>query len=462
MPSPFQGIETSRRALNAFQRSLDTTGHNIANVNTQGYSRQRAELAVGIPNTYSAGRNINLGSGVNLVQISRARDTFLESRRQDINGDQGRSEAGLSLLERVQSSFLDVSGKGISSALDSFYNSWSSLANDPSSTTNRQAVIASARDLSTKVRTAYSDLKAVSDSQTKGVTDTITQIQSYADQIGKLNSDIRANIAGGGLPNDLMDQRDQAVAELSKLVNIDTNLSSDNSLSVFVGSLPLVDQVGARQFPTNFNASTSTVNDGGATNWPISGGVLKGQFDGLGDVAQYMTQLDSLANTIRSQVNSLHQSGVTNSGAAGGFFFSDNATTPILGAANLYVDSAVETNPALLVTGTTSAAGDGTIATAMSKLRDQTVAGLGGQSTRGYFSTLLATVGRDIATAKNDRDTAYALGEQVESQVQDVSGVNLDDELANLQQFQRSYQASAKVLSVMDETLSDLINMLKR
>jgi flagellar hook-associated protein 1 len=462
MPSPFQGIESSRRALNAFQRSLDTTGHNIANVNTKGFSRQRAELGVSTPNTYVAGRTINIGSGVNLVQISRSRDTFLESRRQDVNGDQGRSEAGLSLLERVQSSFLDVSGKGISSALDSFYNSWSSLANDPSSTTNRQQVLSSARDLSTKVRTAYSDLKSVSDSQTKAVGDTIGQIQSYADQIGKLNAEIRANMAGGGLPNDLMDQRDQAVAELSKLVNIDTNLGSDNSLSVFVGSLPLVDQVGSRTFPTSFDTATSTVNDGGSINWPISGGYLKGQFDGLGDVASYMTQLDNLANTLRSQVNSLHTSGVTNSGAVGGFFFSDNATTPILGAANLYVDSSLDANPALLVTGTTSAAGDGTIATAMSKLRDQSVAGLGSQTTRGYFSALLSTVGRDIATAQNDRDTAYALGEQVESQIQDVSGVNLDDELANLQQFQRSYQASAKVLSMMDEMLGDLINMVKR
>jgi flagellar hook-associated protein 1 FlgK len=106
--------------------------------------------------------------------------------------------------------------------------------------------------------------------------------------------------------------------------------------------------------------------------------------------------------------------------------------------------------------------GDGTIATAMSKLRDQSVAGLGGQTTRSYFSTLLSTVGLDVATAQNDRDTAYALGEQVESQIQDVSGVNLDDELANLQQFQRSYQASAKVLSMMDEMLGDLINMVKR
>jgi flagellar hook-associated protein 1 FlgK len=259
-----------------------------------------------------------------------------------------------------------------------------------------------------------------------------------------------------------MDQRDQAVAELSKLVNIDTNLGSDNSLSVFVGSLPLVDQVGSRPFPTTFDTATSTVNDGGSINWPISGGYLKGQFDGLGDIATYMTQLDNLANTLRSQVNSLHTSGVTNSGAVGGFFFSDNVTTPILGAANLFVDSNLDANPALLVTGTTSAVGDGTIATAMSKLRDQSVAGLGGQTTRSYFSTLISTVGRDIATAQNDRDTAYALGEQVESQIQDVSGVNLDDELANLQQFQRSYQASAKVLSMMDEMLGDLINMVKR
>lgn len=462
MPSPFQGIETSRRALNAFQRSLDTTGHNIANVNTKGFSRQRADLAVTSPDTYIAGRNINLGTGVNLVQISRARDSFLESRRQSISGDQGRSEANLSMLERVQSSFLDVSGKGISSSLDAFYNSWSSLANDPSSQTNRQQVLAAGRDLSTKVRGAYADLKSTLDSQSKAVTDTIGQIQGYADQIAKLNDQIRANMAGGGMPNDLMDQRDQAVADLAKLVNIDTHVGNDNSMSVFVGSMPLVDQVGARQFPTNFNSATSTVNDGGSINWPITGGVLKGQFDGLADVTGYMTQLDNLANTIRSQVNNLHLSGVTNSGAAGGYFFSDNATTPILGAANLYMDSTLDANASLLVTGTTSAAGDGSIAMAMSKLRDQNVAGLGNQTTRGYFSTLLAGVGRDITLAQNERDTAYALGEQVDSQIQDVSGVNLDDELANLQQFQRSYQASAKVLSVMDETIGDLINMLKR
>jgi flagellar hook-associated protein 1 FlgK len=204
------------------------------------------------------------------------------------------------------------------------------------------------------------------------------------------------------------------------------------------------------------------VNDGGSVNWPITNGVLKGQFDGMTDVANYMTQLDNLANNLRSQVNNLHGSGVTNAGAAGGFFFSDNATTPILGAANLYIDSALDINPALLVTGTSSAASDGTIATAMSKLRDQSIAGLGGQTTRSYFSSLLSTVGRDISTAQTDREIAYALGEQIEAQIQDISGVNLDDELANLQQFQRSYQASAKVLSVMDETLGDLISMLKR
>ena len=462
MPSPFQGIETSRRALNAFQRSLDTTGHNIANVNTKGFSRQQTDLQVAAPNTYIAGRVINIGSGVNLNQITRSRDRFLESRRQDVGGDQGRAEANLSLLERVQSSFLDVSGKGISSSLDAFYNSWSSLANDPSSQTNRQGVLASARDLATKVRAAYGDLKSTLDSQTKQVSDTISTIQTYANHIAELNEQIRANMAGGGQPNDLMDQRDQAVSELSNLVNVDTHLGSDNSLSVFVGNFTLVDQVGATTFPTNFNTSTSSVNDGGSINWAITGGVLKGQFDGLNDINNYISQLDNLADTVRSQVNNLHMSGVTNAGTTGGFFFSDNATTPILGAANLYVDSMVDANPALLVTGTTSAAGDGTIATAMSKLRDQSVAGLGGQTSRGYFSTLLATVGRDIASAKNDRETAYALGEQIESQIQDVSGVNLDDELANLQKFQRSYQASAKVLSVMDETLGDLINMLKR
>lgn len=462
MPSPFQGIETSRRALAAFQRSLDTTGHNIANVNTKGYSRQTTDLQVASPNTYIAGRIINVGSGVQVNAINRTRDNFLEGRRQDVFADQGRAEGNLAMLEKVQASFLDVSGKGISGSFDQFYNAWSALANDPTSMTARQQVVAAGRDIASKFRTAYRDLDAVRTQQTEVIQSTLQQVQTYADDIAKLNDSIRANIAGGGSPNDLMDQRDQMIAELSKLVDIDTNLGSDGAISIFMGSLPIVDQVGARTFPTNFDITTGTVSDGGSITWSVSSGALKGQMEAAFDVNGFINSLNAVADAFRTQVNQLHTSGQTNTGAAGGFFFADNALTPITGAQNLFMDTALDADPKLIVTGTSSAASDNSLALAMSKLRDQSVTSLGGQTTRESYKDLLTTVGRAITSSQNDRDTAYALGEQVEQQIQDVSGVNLDDELANLQKFQRAYQASAKVLSVMDETLGDLINTLRR
>ena len=112
MPSPFQGIETASRALRAFQRSLDTTGHNIANVNTQGYSRQVVGLVATPPTTEWAHGIVSLGTGVSVSGISRIRDAMMESRRQDAYSEQGKSEGSLSNLEKVQSTFLDVQGKG--------------------------------------------------------------------------------------------------------------------------------------------------------------------------------------------------------------------------------------------------------------------------------------------------------------------------------------------------------------
>lgn len=459
MSGSFGGIETASRALRAFQRQIDTTGHNIANVNTKGYSRQTVDLAATDPSQIIAGKLLNVGTGVSVASINRIKDQLLEARRQGILGDQGRSEGNLSNLERVQSSFLDIDGKGITNALDYFYNSWSALGSNPTSLAAKQQVQNAGSDLAKKIRDAFANLDNLGQGNDKQIQQTLGQIQSLGNKIGNLNTEIKKNIAAGGSPNDLMDQRDEAVAELSKLVNVQTNPAPDGTLSVFVGSFTFVDQVGTRDFPTTYDAATSTVSANGLT-WPITGGKLKGQFDSAGQLASFKSDLDTFANQLRTQVNTIHAGGITGTGTTGQNFFND--AIPQTGARDFDLDPDIVSNVALIATGSTAAKGDGSIALALSGLRDQKIAALGNQTVGSIFTNLISTVGTAVRSAKNNVETSYTLSEQLDQQIQDVSGVNMDDEMANMLRFQRSYQAAAKILNMMDENVGTIIDMLRR
>lgn len=459
MPSPFQGIETASRALRAFQRSLDTTGNNIANVNTAGYSRQVVELAPTDPGHEYARKLLTIGSGVNISEINRIRDNQLEHRRHASFSEQGKSEASLGNLEKVQSTFLDVQGKGITTALDTFFNAWSALGSDPTSASAKLEVQNAGRDLAKKISGAYQELAGINNSQDVQIKSTMNDIQRLSNDIGELNTEIKKQLAQGGEPNDLFDKRDTVIAELSQLVNISTHPANDGTISVFSGNLTLVDQVGARDFPTTYDAGTNTVTNSVAS-WNISGGKLKGLFDNSNTFGAYLSDLDNLANTLRTETNSIHMSGFTGTGATGQRFFNDSV--PQTGAVNFALDANVEASVNNIAIGATTATGDGSIGLGISALRDTKMAALGNKTPKSYFSDLLTTVGRAVTVAKSNVETAYALTEQVEAQIQDVSGVNLDDEMSEMLKYQRSYQAAAKVLNVMDQTIGDLIEMLRR
>lgn len=461
MPGAFHGIETASRALRAFQQSLDTTGHNIANVNTKGYSRQVTQLVNTVPSQEVAGKLLNIGTGVAVNQINRIRDQFLESRRHTASGEQGKSEGNLSSLERVQSLFLDTQGVGISGSLDKFFNAWSALGADPTNTSLRYQILSAGRELTTKFSSLNAEINGLDANIGKQITQTLSDIQSKANRIAELNIEIKKNIAQGGSPNDLMDERDEAINSLAQLVDIKTHAASDGTLGVFVGNFTLVDQVGARTFPATPNAAANSVNDGNM-DWAIQGGRLRGLFDSRNHLDRLSDDLDVLANTIRDQFNAVHSTGFTSTGTTGQNLFYVDPLGINSGAANFRLDAAVEADPRLLATGATANAGDGSIATALSNLRNQNVAALGNQTIGGFYRQLVAGVGLSVSNAKNSVATANALQEQVEEQIQAVAGVNMDDELANMMKFQRSYQAAAKVLSVMDETITDLIGMLRR
>ncbi len=471
MPSPFQGIDVMSSALRAFQRELDVTGHNISNVNTPGYSRQSVSLTASEPTTFTEGKLISLGNGVTVNSVNRVRDMFLEGRRQGANSDIGQADAQNSALQQVESIIQEPSTNGISSAMGQFFDAWSGLASNAGQSGLATSVQLAGQTLADRVRGTYLSLKDLSVQQTGLATQTIKDIQGKVNGIAVLNQQIRDTQAQGGEPNDLMDKRDQAVFELSGLVNINTVKSPDGSVAVYMNQLTLVDSGGPHTFPTTFSASGNSVTDVNGT-YAVTGGKLKGIFDSINSITSYQGRLDNLANNLRTQINALHSTGINAAGATGLKFFNDVTSGPQTGAIDFNLDTTgvvgppsspgVGTSAQAIASGVSGSSGDGGLASSISAVRGQSISALGNSSFGDFYSNLVGDVGRDKQQVANTLTTKNALADQINNQVQSNSGVSLDDEMANMLRFQRSYQAAAKALSTFDSVMGDLIDMLKR
>lgn len=442
-------------ALRAFQTGLDVTGHNITNVNTAGYSRQVMGLTDTSPTNYG---NFMLGNGVSIAGVTRIQDAFLAARQLANNSEGSRAGTMLGGLQSIEGLTQEPGGAGIGTALDALYNAFSALGSNPNQSSLLSGVQQAGSTLAARIRGLYSDLGQQKANAASQITDSLNQVQSLANQIADLNSQIRQQQANGASPNDLLDMRDQKLQDLSSLTNIHVQLQPDGSANVYMDQKTLVDQTGARQVPTAFDFATATVSDANGT-YQVAGGQTAGLMGLMRQVTSYQGQLDTLANTIRTQFNSVHATGTNALGNTGVNFFND--AIPQTGAINFDLDPAIAADPKAIAAGVSGAAGDGGLALSLSALRDSKVPSLGNTTMGGFYSSFIGGVASDSAAAKTETDTRTAISKQIDAQIQSVSGVNLDEEMSNLLQFQRSYQAAARALSVFDQTTEDLINIIR-
>ena len=346
MPNSFQGIETASRALRAFQRGLDTVGHNVANADTVGYSRQTAGYRTTDAVDIRQGAIHSLGTGVELAQITRIKSDFLTLQRNGAESEMGRLSGGEEGLRSVEGAFLDVDGKGIASGLDRFFGSWSALASNPGESANKLSVQTAGRELAASIRgTAARVLSAQAQASTE-VARTLDEAGKLTRKIAGLNDAVVGATAQGAVPNDLLDERDRSVLALSRIVDVRTDPQPNGALAVSLGGITLVDSAGARPFPTDWDAATGALSDGRYTYRPASG-ALKGLAETQAGIADVKARLDGLANTLRTATNTLHAAG------PGGLdFFADVPPgDPQTGAGDLRLDAAVEADYNQVATG---------------------------------------------------------------------------------------------------------------
>lgn len=460
MPGTFNGINVASGALRAFQRGMDITGHNLGNISTRGYSRQTVEYRANDAINFYQNGTMSLGQGVSIQSINRIRDTFLDSRMQAASGDLGRFQTLSTTLRQIEPVFNEPGANGIGNALDKFFNAWSGLATNPGDAASRIEVQQSGQTLANRIRGTFQNLQARQSELSTQINSTVDQINSLSTRIADLNREIRENMASGGVPNDLLDARDLAVEDLSALVNVNTSQLPSGEIAVHFGGYPLVDGTGATPFPSGLSTSTYMTSDG-THQFPIRSGKLFGLMEASNKVTSYQTQLNDLANNLRSEINLLHQTGTNMNAATNVDFFAVNLANPNSGALDFDLSAPVKADVKNIAAGTTGAAGDGSLALTLSNLRNGAIAGLGTKTFSSFYSSMIATVGRDVEFADQSLATQDALVGQVDAQRQSVSGVSIDDEMANMMKLQRSYQAAAKALSAFDQMTEELIGLIR-
>jgi flagellar hook-associated protein 1 FlgK len=452
--SSFYGLQTSLRGLLAQQRMLDTTGHNIANASTQGYSRQEGQLVASpahlIPaGGVASGGLASLGSGVDVQSYRRVRDQFLDLQYRGQSTNLGQWAARAQALDRAELALAEPGDDGINAQLSAFWDAWSDLANAPSDPAARQALVEQGSALADSFRTVYEQISTVASqaqaeyadlARPAGPGDPGGEIAQIAAELATLNDTIKRQVTAGDQPNDLMDRRDLLLDRLSAFGQISVEaIGTSGSIRV-----SFVDSASAgTTYPIVDDAASVWAGAPAGDAWAPGGrlGALLDVSRPGGTLDEYRTALDAVATALTTAVN----------GAYGGTFFVNGGGSPAQG---LRVAPGLQADPRTIVAGS-GGSGSNDIALQVARLRD-------GAAVDGAYRAFVARVGADVREAVRQAGNAEALTYAVDDRRMSVSGVSMDEEMTNLVRFQRAYQASARAMSTMDEMLDVLINRTGR
>lgn len=453
-------MDVATQALTADQNALNVTSNNVANQNTPGYTREVVSFQT---NDVVSLNGTTYGSGVTSSAVSQ-RDRVLEQQVQQQMQVQGQSGALETALQQVQNIFglssttTSASTTALGSAVDSFFSSLSSLAANPSDTSTRQSVLAAANALTSAFNSASNQLTQVSSGLNQQVTSVVGQVNSLTSTIASLNQQISSTSPNSDAGT-LEDQRQQAIEQLSALVGLDQISTENNGITLTTSNgAVLVD--GGKSFTlqtTQVGGVTDVV--AGATGQDVTAGLTGGQLGGVLEardqqIPAYATALDNLAYAIGTQVNTQNEAGLDGNGNPGAALF----TLPPSATGAAAAISVATTNPSAVAA---AAVGEGTSgndnATALAGISSTSI--VGGQTAGSYYAATLSQIGNDTAGATTDNTAQQATLTQLTTQRDSLSGVSLDEEAANLTQYQRSYEAAAKVFTIVDTLMADALNL---
>ena len=541
-------FDVGSSALNSLQRAISTTGNNIANVNTEGYSRQQVEFSSRTPD-YIGG--LALGTGVEVSAIRRAYDQFLTADVQARTSSSSYYNLYAGTAEQIDNLMADPA-TSIASAMDQFFASMEAVANSPSSQPERQVMLAEAQTLASRFNYVDSRLSELAKDMNQRMSVFVEDINRHLTDVAKLNEQIeRLQRSAGGSPNELLDQRDKTLEDLSKLMRIDVRAQSDGSINVFTTSgHRLVSPSGAESLRLSQGVQSDGpvqvfVSAAGGAEAEITERGIGGELGAAIDVSNNMIDrarrdIGLLALGLTDTFNIQHKSGSNLNQVEGGDFFSsilpvttgstlNSGTTSVTAAVDDvtqltgasyrvdYTDSMVTvtnlaTNETQEINGTTitldgltltvsplsnltygdrfivepTARAASAMSVAITDTSEIAAASLGGnvgdnrnmltlidlrdannlrggsQGVYDIYNNAVSQVAVDTRSARANAETEESLLASVVDQRASITGVNLEEEAANLIRYQQAYQAAAQIITTANDVFDTLLRATSR
>jgi flagellar hook-associated protein 1 FlgK len=505
-------LSMASSALRTQQAVVAVHSNNIANAQTEGYTRQKALLSP-LPSQFTP-QGI-FGTGVTLTNIQRVRDTLLDASFRGVSQQAATDVTRQDILSRVEEVMAEPTENGLAATLDRFYSAWGDLANSPTSLPAKGMVQQRGTQLVQSITGMDAKLQGLSDEVYKRINDQVTRVNDIANQIAALNGQIVPAESGGQTAGGLRDTRDQLIDELSQLAGTQVVPHADGSVGIVVADQTIVDTISAKQFnAANLVSGQVQVTIGASGEAVQKFGGSIGALLGLmnTEIATTRSHLDNVATALTHGVNQWHRTGWSAAGDAANlagedydtsgtpaglrgsrvdFFLSPSGTTPgatpLVKAHDLALDPFVAGDARYIAAGRAGwngtaqvpAAGDNSIALAMAALRttattvDDTsaqltdppaqvaLAQMSGKTTAEYWREVVSRVGADVARTASDATVSESLAGQAETRRQSVAGVSIDEELIGLMRAQQSYQAASRVISTVNEMMGDLLSMVR-
>jgi flagellar hook-associated protein 1 FlgK len=448
-------------ALDADQTALNITSNNVANASNETYTR---EVPNWVENQPSYINNLQIVTGVSVTGGVSQRDRVLSQRLDQQQQLSSSSTALLGALTTLQGVFTPASGAtatgDIGTDITNFFDSYTQLESSPASNALRQQVLSSATTLASAISGAATSLNGQQASLDQSTLTVVQQVNALTTSLAKVNQQIQSTS-----PNQdagvLEDQRQSDLSQLSQLIGINQVTTENNGLSVTTTSGQLLVSEG-QSIPittgyvdgvTHFFTGSTDITSSVATGGGQLGGLVTARDQSIPNT---LASLDQLAYSISTQVNTVNNAGTDldgDNGNAGNIF---NAPTQVAGSAAALTVTLTDPNK-IAAAGLGLGTGDDSNAVTAAGLAAQTF--VGGLTPSNFYSNLVSTLGATVSQTTTDNTALTASVTQLQSQVNSLSGVSLNDEASNLEQFQRSYQAASQVFTILNTLLASALNL---
>lgn len=448
-------FEISKSGLRSAERSLSVTSNNVINADTPGYTRQRVDKEpVGMQMT-----GFHAGLGVNITSITRMRnemtDVVLNEKRQDMGFLREKEQ----IFDQLEASMASDSGGDLDMRIGKVFDMFSELSADPQDKSVRNSLMTEAEQLTSKFADISRNIDRTSDLVKDNTSSTIDNINQILTDLDSLNSAITKGESSGKPDHASLDLQVEKLSELAELVDFESQVTDKGALQLRVGGVLVLDEEKASTIKGEINDVDKSFTlrlDSGKTI-TSSGGKLGADIDMYeNEIPELKERLDEVANTVVTQFNAVHSQGYGLEDDTTRNFFDASST----GASDMQVNSDLRENVGHIAASSAAGeAGNGEIAGQISDLRNEPL--IEGRKVVDYAVNLISTPGRNLSEIRSNIEVRDSEISMLNAQQEREAGVNVDEELSMMIQYQNAYQGAARVMSAAQEMYDTLIGIMR-